>query len=140
MNIEIIEYSPGQEDPKQIVLDKLGSSLDEIPDIYGARVLIATAPAPKTVGRSGLIIATDKQKDESRWQCKAGLVIKLGPDAFRYDPRNPGYPWEGPKPQIGDWVFFKSSDTSEIGIGGISCRTVWDDSIIGVVTTPLAVY
>ena len=140
MSIKQLEYKPGLEDPKQVVLSHLGDILDKLPDLYGPRVLVATAPATTTLGRSGLLVATDKHKDEARWQGKAGLILKVNPEAFKYDPRYPNYEWVGPKPQVGDWVYYRVSDSWEIGIGGISCRVLWDSNIVGSVSDPEAIY
>jgi co-chaperonin GroES (HSP10) len=134
MNIEQLSYSPGVNDPKDVVMNRLNGELDKLPEIYGSRVLVATAPSPNTLGKSGLLIATDKRKDEGRWQGKCGLVLKLGTTAFETDPRYPSYEWKGPKPQVGDWIFYRTSDAWETGIGGISCRVIWDSDIMGRVT------
>ena len=105
MNIDILTYIPGTDDPKEIVMARIGNALEKLPEIYGPRVLVATAPSPD---RKGLILYTDKRKEESRWQGKVGLILKLGPNAFEYDPRYPSYKWEGPKPQVGDWIYYRT--------------------------------
>ena len=137
MNITQLSYIPNTEDPKEVILKKLGNALDKFPDIYGSRVLVATAPSPD---RKGLILVTDKFMDEGRWQGKVGLILKLGVNAFEYDPKYPSYKWEGPKPQVGDWVYFNPSDAKERGVGGISCRMIWDSDIEGNVTNIEAIY
>jgi hypothetical protein len=140
MNIKQLEYKPGVEDPKEVVLARVGAELEKFPEIYGSRVLVATAPSASTLGRSGLLVATDKQKDEGRWQGKVGLILKLGTTAFENDPRFPSYEWKGPKPSVGDWVFYRTSDAWETGIGGISCRHIWDADIVGRITDIEAIY
>lgn len=139
-SIQQLDYKPGIDDPKKIILERLGDELEKFPDIYGQRVLVATAPSPATLGRSGLLIATDKHKDEGRWQGKVGLVLKLGTTAFECDPRYPSYEWKGPKPKVGDWVYYRTSHASERGIGGISCRMVFDAEIEGTVLDPEAIF
>lgn len=140
MNIEVLAYTPGVDDPKELIMTRVRDVLDKIPEIYGGRVLVATAPASEKIGKLGLIHATDKNKDESRWQGKCGLVLKLGTTAFRNDPRHPSFAWEGPKPKVGDWVYFRNSDAWETGIAGISCRHIFDSQIVGRVLDPELVF
>ena len=138
MKIEQLSYQVGVEDPAEVIMARVRDELQKIPAIFGPRVLIALAPSP---GRSkGGIIFTDKLKDEGRFQGKAGLVLKLGHDAFKYHPRYPQYDWEGPKADVGDWVHFFNSDSREIGVGGIACRYIWDSDILGLLNEPEAVY
>lgn len=129
MNIDVLSYTIGVDDPKEIVMTRVRDALGKLPEIYGSRVLVATAPSPEK-SKGGLFL-TDKAKDESRWQGKVGLILKLGTTAFRTDPRYPSYAWDGPKPDVGDWVFFRTSDGWETGIGGISCRFVHDSDVVG---------
>ena len=131
MIVEQLSYSPGIDDPKEVIMKRLASELDKFPDIYGARILVATAPSPNTLGRLGLIHATDTNKAEGRWQGKVGLVLKLGTTACECDPRYPSYEWKGPKPAVGDWVYYRTSDAWETGIGGVSCRHIWDSDVVG---------
>jgi hypothetical protein len=131
MRVEQLSYKIGCDDPAKIIMDRLGNSLDKLPNVYGSRVLLATAPSPSQVGS---IILIDKTREEGRFQGKCGLILKLGPSAFKYDPQYPNYPWEGHRPEIGDWVFFRNSDSYEIGINGISCRYIMDDKIVGNIT------
>ena len=138
MKIEQLSYQVGVEDPADVIMARVRDELQKIPAIFGPRVLIALAPSR---GRSaGGIIFTDKLKDEGRFQGKAGLVLKLGHDAFKYHPRYPQYDWEGPKPEVGSWVAFFNSDSREIGIGGIACRYIWDSDLLSLITEPEAVY
>jgi hypothetical protein len=124
-------YNLGVDDPKKVILDALSDALASLPHIYGSKVLVATAPSPN---RRGSIIMPDKSNDEGRFQGKVGLILGWGPTAFQYDPEFPSYKWEGPKPQLHDWVFYRTSDAWECGINGVSCRYIQDDRIVGDVT------
>ena len=128
---QALKYSYGVDDPKQVILDALGDALQYIPDIYGNLVLVATAPTPESYGS---IIRPDGNLEEGRYQGKVGLILGWGPTAFKYDPAFPSYPWEGPKPNVHDFVFYRTSDAWEIGINGVSCRFIADDCIKGCVT------
>jgi len=138
MKIEQLEYQLGVENPAEVIMSRLRNELPNIPAIFGPRVLIALAPSASR--SKGGIIFTDNRKDEGRWQGKAGLVLKLGVSAFKYDPRYPQYEWEGPKADVGDWVHFFNSDAREIGIGGIACRYIWDSDILGTLFDPESVF
>ena len=140
MIIEQLSYKPGLEDPAEIIMARVRDELPKFRAIFGSRVLIALAPSSSTLGKLGLIQATDKTKDEGRFQGKAGLVLKLGVNAFKYDSRFPTLDWEGPKAEVGDWVHFFNSDSREIGIGGICCRYIWDSDVLGVVSEPECVW
>ena len=139
-SIKQLSYSPGVDDPKEVIMANVRDYLPALREILGTRVLVALAPSPDTVGRSGLILATDKTKDESRWQGKVGLVLKIGVEAFHYNPRYPAYHWTGPRPEVGDWVSFFNSDTREVGVGGVVCRYVLDEFIHTIVDDPEVIY
>lgn len=137
MTLRTLEYTKGVDDPKEVILAALKGHLDKVETLYGSRVLVATAPAMTKIGS---IYTTDKSKDESRFQGKAGLLLRVGPTAFKYDPRYPSYEWEGSCPLVGNWVYYWNSSLREIGIGGVSCRIGYDSDIIGVVSDPEAIY
>ena len=128
---EQLVYVIDKDDPRKIVLEAIADGLDFIPEIYGSLVLVATAPSPN---KRGSFIMPDKTNDEGRYQGKVGLILAWGPNAFKFDPQYPNYNWEGPKPSIGDWVFYKASDSWECGINGVSCRFIEDSCIKGRVT------
>jgi hypothetical protein len=140
VKVEQVVYVLGEEDPADVIRKRLGNVLDCFPALHGSRVLVATAPTP--VKKSSILqtqTARDKDIEEGRWQGKCGLVLKLGVNAFKTDPRYPSYEWEGPKPAVGDWVYFRTSDARETGIRvsegiAISARIVWDSDIDGTIT------
>ena len=126
-----LSYNLSEEDQFKVVMKALDGALEFLPAIYGARVLVATAPSPTKVGS---LYVPDRTRDEGRYQGKVGYILGWGPSAFEYDPQYPSYPWTGPKPQIGDAVFYRTSDAWECGINGVSCRFILDDCIVGRVT------
>lgn len=99
------------------------------------RVLVASYV--HSVRTPGGIIMPDKTLDEDRYQGKVGLVLKLGPIAFRFD-EDP----EGKKaPKVGQWVLYRPADTWEIGLGeGAPCRFIYDDTVVAIVTEPKDYY
>jgi co-chaperonin GroES (HSP10) len=130
--LKVLEYRDG-DDPKQIVFDALGESMEGL-ELLQNDVLVVTAPT-LTMSRGGIIM-THKSKNEQRFQGKTGLVVKLGEIAFKDESR---WPNEESRPKVGDWVFFRNSDSSECGINGISCRFIDDTFVKGRVSTPDAI-
>lgn len=121
------------QEQKAMLQSMLGDMTGQRP--LGNRVLVATYVS-RQVSRGGIIF-TDKRKDASRFEGKVGLVVAIGPGAFKYDG---AFPWEGPKPQIGDWIWYRASDAPERWIKDVSCRTIEDDRIEGITDDPLAIY
>jgi co-chaperonin GroES (HSP10) len=118
---------------KDLLLAMLGDMSGQRP--LGNRVLLATYVTRQK--SKGGILFVDKRKDSSRYEGKVGLVIAVGPGAFKYDG---AYPWEGPKPQVGDWVWYRASDAPERWIKDVSCRTIEDDRIEGITDDPMAIF
>lgn len=135
MKLNVVELSerPWNVSFKDAATKSLGN-LDGY-TVLGSDVLVATYIQSRTT--PGGIITTDKSVDENRYQGKIGLVLKLGESAFKY---SGAYAYEGTVPKVGDYVAFHTSDTREIGIKGVSCRTVDSQLIRMVVPDPDAVY
>ncbi len=126
-------------DPKQALLDSLGD-ISGIEVLYN-NILVATYIEPeKTVGG---IYLPDRTFEESRFQGKVSLVIKLGPTAFKYDG---SYPYEGPTIVTGDWIICRPSDGFEMFSAdqtrqsGTSCRIFEDRFVLGRVQDPAAIW
>lgn len=103
--------------------------------LLGTRVVVATYIEPEKT--AGGIYITQKRQEESRFQGKAGLVIAIGPTAFKY---NGVYEYEGPKPSVGDWVMFFPSDGREFEYRGIKCRSIESELISMVLDSPESVW
>lgn len=78
----------------------------------------------------------------NRFEGKTGLVIAIGPTAFKY---SGAWPWEGHKPKVGDWIWYRASDAVERGYGmDISSmlwgRTIDDGNVEGIAADPRTVY
>lgn len=123
------------EDPKEALLGALGdiSGLE----IFHNQVMVATYIGPEKT--SGGIILPDKSLAENRFQGKVGLVLKLGPLAFRDDEVNGAF-FGGMQVNVGDWVFFRPADGMEMfsvdKTGGVPCRVFRDIDIKGRVADP----
>jgi hypothetical protein len=131
--IEFLSYQEG-EDPKKVIFKAIGVALDNI-EVFGSRVLVATAPHRNK--SKGGILYTDKRLEEGRFQGKVGLILKMGSAAFKYDGQ---YDWEGPKPEVGDWVYYRPADAWETAINSVPCRFANDQLIVGRVTDPEVIF
>lgn len=124
------------EDPKAQAKEFIKATkkvLDNV-QLMRNRVVVGTFVRP---GKIGTIILPDRMRDEDRFQGKAGVVLALGPSAFHFaeDPM----PSEIPK--IGDWVFYRPAETSEICIGeGAPCRMLYDDVVVGILKDPRLIW
>lgn len=116
------------------------------------RVLVATYIRPEKT--SGGIIRPDATREEDKWQGKAGLILAVGPDAFNFEEVREevadGMAEEDARarhniPKVGDWVFFRGSDTWDSGLQvapgvGAHCRFIFDDCIIGRIEDPSTIW
>lgn len=124
-----------EKDQRQALLDATREAISHI-DLMRNRVLVATYVEPaKTAGG---IILPDRALDESRFQGKVGLILKMGPMAFRFPDEI-----SSQMPVVGDWIFYRPSDAMEMGVrivgtarDGVICRQIHDDNVIGIVDNP----
>lgn len=116
------------------------------------RVLVASFIRPEKT--SGGIIRPDAVREEDKWQGKAGLILAVGPSAFDFEEleiaEDLGFTREEVQvmhniPAVGDWVFFRGSDTWDSGLQvapgvGAHCRFIFDDAIIGRIADPATIW
>ena len=136
MSISLTKYLKSvaeSEDPKKEILKWVGSTKKE--RLVGDRVMVATYARPTRT--DGGIYLSDNMSVEDRFQGTVGLLILMGPTAFKYDG---SYEFEGDKPKIGDWVVYRPADGFEIAFNKASCRIFRSDSVIGVASNPLFYY
>lgn len=125
-----------QSDPKQAILDSLGSAIDRV---YPLRyeVIVATYIRPEKT--PGGIYLSDKALAEDRFQGKVGLLVKVG--CLTFDEKD----WGIDKPKLHDWVYYNASDGIEMFIrdergDGTSVRRMDDISIRGIVEDPFLIW
>lgn len=118
-----------EEDPKQTILNDLGdlSGLN----LSGAQILVATYIRPERM-KSGLIITTNT-REEDKFQGKCGLVIKMGPLAYKETEK---LDFGGYRVKEGDWVWYRPMDGYALSVKGVHCRVLDDVEIRGDVTHP----
>lgn len=127
-------------DPKTAILDAVGELEDY--EIFHNLVLVGTfIQAEKTTGG---VYLPDKTLLEDRFQGKVGLVLKMGPLAFKDDNV---VKFGGIRVSRGDWVVYRASDGIEqyvrdrnVSGSGISCRIIEDAYIRGRVADPAMIY
>jgi hypothetical protein len=160
MNIDLQRYArcvtPAEQ--KAAIIRDLEPSLATI-GVMRNRVLVCTYVEAEVT--AGGIYKPNSRIDESKWQGKVGLVLKIGPLAFDFDEiveeaasfdgtgasgmamdvvrRNHGIP------EVGDWVFYRAADTWDCGVKvgsgtGVHCRFINDDNIIGVIGDPTVIW
>lgn len=133
--LNVIELSQAA-DFKVAVLEKLQRWLDDDRNkLHGTDVLMATYVEPEKT--AGGIIRPQSNINEARFQGKLGLVLKLGPTAFKYDGQ---YEFEGEPPQIGDYVMFHASAPRELSILGTSCKLIDSSQIKMTVGDPASIW
>ena len=127
-------------DPKGALFESVKHSLPGYEPFHNF-ILVATYVQPEKT-KGGIFLA-DRTLDEDRFQGKVGLVLAIGPTAFVDDAVNK---FGGKYLNVGDWVRFKPSDTSEIfladetGRSGIPCREVADNNIRARLSNPDLIY
>ncbi len=89
--------------------------------------------AVKDLGNGKVLHLPDKTVDEDQWQGKVGIVLNVGPLAFKNDARND---FGGVEVKKGDWIIFRVSDGFPIDINGIHCRLLEDVHVKGRLTSP----
>lgn len=132
-------------DPKQGLLTALGDYSGY--ECFHNRVLVATYVAADRVitrddGTKTTLHMPDNKRVEDRFQSRCGLVLKLGPLAFKDD--NVAK-FGGIVVKEGDWVVYTPSNGREIfftqnKIDGVPCRIIEDAYIDGRIDDPSKLY
>ena len=119
------------EDPGHKILREAGD-LDDI-EVFNHRVLVGVYTRPEgSTTKSGLIIS-HKTTDEDQFQSKVGIILKIGPKAFKDEK---GFWFQGVTFNVGDWVSFKASDGLAMKLVSFDpkreqlCRLMEDSSIL----------
>ncbi|MGH7744963.1 MAG: hypothetical protein ACREQ5_09195 [Candidatus Dormibacteria bacterium] len=128
-----------KEDPKLVIQKAVAPYLSEI-TVLGAEVLIGIYVRPdaslKLAGGKELYLP-DRVRAEDKFQGKVGLVLKMGPIAFKEDST---HRFGDAVPQVGDWVALRVGDSFQISVGEQMCRIAEDVNFKLIVKHPDAVY
>lgn len=124
-------------DPKLSLIAEIGQATIDDYQLFDDDLLLGTYIRPEKT--KGGIIITAKAKDEDRYQGKAGLLMKAGPTAWKYDASGQ-YAFEGKVPELHSWLVYRASEGWEISINGVSCRIIRARHIRGVITDPSVIW
>ena len=114
-------------DIKHLPTDKV---LERLPDPTGWRILVL--PYKGQGKTKGGVILADETIEERGYTTVTGLVLKVGPDAYKDETRYPNGPWC----KVNDWIIFGRYAGSRFGIEGGEVRILNEDEIIAVVKDP----
>ena len=106
------------------------SDMKKLPKPTGWRLLIM--PHTGIRKTKGGVHLTDKAQEEIQLTTNVGLVLKVGPDAYKDKERFP----EGSWCQEKDWVLFAKYAGSRIKIDGGELRLLNDDEVLAVIDDP----
>lgn len=118
--------------PKEAHLHHLGKFS---PKVLHAQVVVMTYIQPERTA-NGLYLP-ERAREEDRFQGKGGLVVAMGPLAFKDDGVAQ---FGGVKPEIGDWVMTRPSDGMEFFFNGCSLRIFEDTSIRAIIDDPMKLW
>lgn len=126
--INIRKMSHAQ-DPADVIRDQVGN-LDGV-TVYHNLILVGIYSRPEKT--AGGIVLPDSVKKEDVYQGVVGLVLKVGPTAFKDDGVNH---FHGQKVEPGMWCVFRTSDTHKVAVNGTVCRLLEDAHVKMVVDHP----
>lgn len=109
-------------DPKAALFEAVGDLSGY--DIFHNQVLVAIYVRPNVT--AGGIFRPDENIKEDEYQGKVGLVIKLGPAAFKDTDEET---FSGQSLEVGDWVVFRTGDGWQLNIRDTACRILHDRTI-----------
>src|ERR1700679_502228 len=106
---EIADKIGAGADAATTILDSIGRELIDQFEPFHNMVMFGTyVRSDKTAG--GIIIGGDRTRAEDRFQGKIGLVLKVGPNAFKG--KTPDA-FGGITVKPGDWIMYRASDAHE---------------------------
>lgn len=103
--------------------------------VGGHDVLIGMYERGASDKTKGGIILVDKTRDEDKYQGKSGMILKVGPFAFKPDTKSAG--WFGSYiPKVGDWVAINIADTVSMAFGKRTCRLLEAQYVRMIIDSP----
>jgi len=117
------------QDPADVIRSEVGD-LEGV-GVYHNLILVGVYTRPEKT--AGGIILSERTKKEDIHQGVVGLVLKVGPMAFKDDGVNK---FHGQKIEPGMWCVFRTSDTHKVAVNGVVCRLLEDAHVKMVVDHP----
>lgn len=108
---------------------KLEELFDLLPEPVGPKILIITPTIEERTAGGILKPVSALQKEEVA--STIGMVVKIGPDAYKDKKRFPSGPWC----KVGDFVVTRAYSGTRGSVKGKEFRLVYDDQIDGVAPT-----
>lgn len=140
---DIAEKIAAGKDARTVLIDAIGADNIEGFEPFHNYVLVATYVRGDRT-KSGIIIGGDRTRAEDRFQGKIGLVLLVGPTAFRGRHKNS---FGGITVKPGDWIMYRTSDAHEfffvdkkLSLEGASARLIEDTLIMARVNDPETIY
>ncbi len=127
-------------DPAQDIRDDVQGFIASIQPL-GAQVLLVMYERGKqkgggdTMTAGGIIVPITAQgiMAEDHWQGKVGLVMAMGPIAFKDDT---SHQFGGVTPKVGDWVMINIGDTYSFDLPGERRARMTDDVNVKAIVSP----
>jgi len=126
-------------DPKGFLLDKWELHRNSI-RVFHNWIITATYYLPDQLdvpGTDRKLLLPDKVLDEALWQGKVGLVVAMGPLAFKDDEH---IKFAGQQLSVGDWVMYDIMEGRQFTIGRLHCRRLKDTQVVMQVEDPRLIY
>lgn len=117
-------------DPRAVIEGAVVGLIDEIEPMLNT-IVVGTYIRPERT--KGGIILSDKSRGEDEYKGKIGLVLKVGPLAFRDDA---AFKWPERTPKVGDWIAFRVMDGDQFILGKQPCRLLKDSAVKMIVARP----
>lgn len=106
------------------------------PDPTGWHVMVLqyVRPDGKVLAGGGKLFFADQTRKEDEYQGRVGLVLAVGPDAYRDAVKFPAGPWVKP----GDWVCWPALESAaqRQKYHGVVLAFLPDDRVVGVGVDP----
>lgn len=106
-------------DPKHELQLRIGNIGEAV--VFGPQLLVATYIRPNKT-RGGIHL-TDTTTREDEYQGKVGLVIAMGPTAYK---PSKDVDFGGVTATCGDWVVYSPHDGLAMNVKGVHCRIIDD--------------
>lgn len=142
MRVALRELSKAgmEKGPREAIREALGDM--SWYEVFHNLLLIATYIRPEIT--PGGVLLPDRTLAEDRFQGVAGMVLRIGPAAFKDEGHIKFY---GVTVKEGDWIVYKPSEAMEqhvrkqgTGNDGVSVRLIQDIHIKGRVPDPALIY
>lgn len=120
---------------KDAIFAQIGEVSAMIPKMSPNELLVSIYVQPEKT--AGGIIRPNSNVNEDRYQGKAVLLIAKGATAFKYQG---AFPWEGPAPDVGEWLVMRVADGFDLDLNGVPCRMLDYAQYKMVISDPRLVY